>query len=323
MLKPAVASLSQFAAARRAPVSAGTALLGIVLQSRALYILPTREGLYYAAMLAVVFIAAVNYANGLAYALTFLLAAIGVVAILHTHRNLAGLRLSAGPAPPVFAGEPARFTVIAHNDSELGRYAVELSLGGRTQRVDVPGQGSAVVELTVATGTRGYFTMPPVRVRSRFPLGLWRTWSRPLALPARCLVYPHPAPERPLPATPSLLAGRELGRSTEGEDFTGLREFRHGDPVQRVAWKKVAAGHGWHTKQFAAPAGFVVWLEWDALSGLATEERLSLLCRWVLMAEQQGLAYGLRLPGFGIEPTSGADHRDACLERLALFGLST
>lgn len=323
MLKPAVAGLARLAAARRKPVSAGTALRGTSLPSRSLYILPTREGLYYGLMLAVVFIAAVNYANGLAYALTFLLAAIGVVAILHTHRNLAGLRLSPGPAPPVFAGDPARFTVIAHNDSGIPRHAVDLSIAGQTQRIDAPAQGTAVAELTIPTAARGYFEMPPVRVRSRFPLGLWRVWSRPLALPARCLVYPRPAPERPLPATPSPLAGREPGRSAEGEDFAGLREFRHGDPVQRVAWKKVAAGQGWHTKQFAAPAGLIVWLEWDATSGLADEDRLSLLCRWVLTAEQAGVAYGLRLPGLSLAPATGASHRDRCLERLALFPSSS
>lgn len=319
MLNKFYGALSQLALARSMPVSLGRTAVGTSLHRRSLYILPTREGLYYGAMLAVMLVAAVNYANGLAYALTFLLAALGMVAILHTHRNLTGLRLSAGPAPPVFAGAPARFTVIAHNDGGLARLAVDITMGGQTGRVDVPGQGIAVHEFTVPSRGRGYLQAPPARLSTRFPLGLWRAWSRPLALPARCLVYPRLGPERPLPETPSMLAGREFGRNADGEDFAGLREFQHGDPVQRVAWKKVAAGQGWYTKQFAAPAGQVVWLDWDALHGLDGEERLSQLCRWVLMAEQQSLAYGLRLPGLVLTPASGAAHRDHCLERLALF----
>ncbi len=310
--------LTQLGAARLAPLPPDP-VMGASLQRRSLYILPTREGLYYAAMLAVMLVAAVNYANGLAYALTFLLAALGLVAILHTHRNLVGLRLSAGPAPPVFAGEPARFTLVASNDTGLARYAIEIALGGQALMVDVPAQGTAAVDFTVPTAVRGYLEAPPLRVRTRFPIGLWRAWSRPLVVPARCLVYPRPGPEWPLPEVPSALAGRELGHNADGEDFAGLREFQHGDPVQRVAWKKVAAGQGWHTKQFSAPAGQLVWLDWETLYDLDVEARLSQLSRWVLMAEQQGISYGLRLPLVLLEPSSGAAHRDRCLERLALF----
>ena len=291
----------------------------VVLQRRALFILPTREGVYYGAMLAVMLLAAINYANGLAYALTFLLGSIGVVAILHTHRNLSGLRLTVGGALPVFAGDPASFHVVAHNDSGVARRALEIAVAGTSLRFDVAARAKTSLALVVPTQARGYLEMPPVRLRTRFPLGLWRAWSRPLGLPARCLVYPKPAAVQPLPPAPPLLSGHEHGRRTEGEDFTELREFRYGDPVQRVAWKKVAAGQGWHTKQFSMPAGQLVWLEWSALSGLDMEARLSLLCRWVLMAEQQGLSYGLRLPRAALAPSSGALHRDRCLETLALY----
>lgn len=321
MVKRALAGLSRRAWSRHAPVPPPKGATGASLQRHSLYILPTREGLYYGAMLAVTFVAAVNYANGLAYALTFLLAAVGVVAILHTYRNLVRLHVSAGPAPPVFAGEPARFTVVVHNEADMARYAVDLTLAAETRRVDVPAQGAATVELTLPTIRRGYLSAPPVQLRSRFPIGLWRAWSRPLKFPARCLVYPHPAPEQPFPDAPSAQAtsGREFGRHLDGEELAGLREFRHGDPMQRVAWKKLAAGQGWHTKQFAAPAARLVWLGWDATPGLNVEQRLGLLCRWVLMAEQQGVAYGLQLPGVAISPATGAMHRDRCLERLALF----
>ena len=53
-------------------------------------------------------LAAINYQNSLAYALTFLLGRF-VVAILHTYRNLAGLIIKAGSTPAVFVGEPAVF----------------------------------------------------------------------------------------------------------------------------------------------------------------------------------------------------------------------
>lgn len=319
MAREARASFFEFLTERQTPARSDVQG-SFVLERRSLYILPTREGLYYGAMLGVMLIAAINYSNGLAYALAFLLAAVAVVAILHTHRNLSRLRFTAGAARPVFAGDVARFNISARNDSGVPRRAVEVAMAGQTHRFDVPARAANAIELAVPTAKRGYLELPPLTIHTRFPLGLWHAWSRRVALPARCLVYPRPAPPQPLPETPGLTGGRELGRNTESEEFAGLREFRAGDPVQRIAWKKVAAGQGWHTKQFLAPAGQqIVWLDWNALPVADVEERLSLLCRWVLTAEQQEIMYGLRAPGVILFPALGESHRDRCLQYLALF----
>lgn len=319
MRQRALAGLRQRLRARHGPMTASGPIGDVVLERRALYILPTREGLYYGAMLAVMLLAAVNYSNGLAYALTFLLGAIAMVATLHTHRNLSGLRLSAAAAAPVFAGSSAVFSVLLHNDRNYARQAVELSAGSHSRRVYVPALGAVAVDVVVPAPRRGYLAAPPIKLRTRFPIGLWHAWSRTVVLAARCLVYPRPAAEQPLPATFDSFGGRHAPQASDGDDFAGLRDYRHGDPMQRVAWKKAASGQGWHTKQFAAPADQLVWLDWDALRGLDVEERLSLLCRSILTAEQLGLAYGLRLPGVSLPPGQGPEHRARCLERLALF----
>lgn len=290
-----------------------------LLGRRSLYILPTREGVYFGATLAVIFLAAVNYGNGLAYILTFLLSAIGVVAILQTHRNLSGVRVGAGGVEAVFAGQPATFHLVLGNETAIARYAVEVGVEQRSYRVDIAPRDAATVPIVVPTAKRGYVEAPAVKIRTRYPLGLWRAWSRSLPLASRCLVYPVPAAARPLPDVPDVDGSAERGRALEGDEFTGLREYRAGDSMQRVAWKKLAAGQGWHTKQFASAAGRFVWLDWDALPVRDTEERLSLLCRWVLDAEQQGIAYGLRLPTVTLAPGIGTVHRDRCLEALAVF----
>ena len=50
-----------------------------------------------------------------------------------------------------------------------------------------------------------------------------------------------------------------------------------------------------------------------------TRDTLFLLAvvAWVLLADDQGLDYGLRLPGVEIKPASGAAQRLRCLEALA------
>jgi hypothetical protein len=46
---------------------------------------------------------------------------------------------------------------------------------------------------------------------------------------------------------------------------------------------------------------------------------LSILARWIVDADADGLAWGLRLPGTELPQTHGPAHRHACLQALALF----
>jgi uncharacterized protein (DUF58 family) len=83
----------------------------------------------------------------------------------------------------------------------------------------------------------------------------------------------------------------------------------------------VARGDGWHIKQFGGGYQPTVWLDWDTLPGQDTETRLSVLTRWVLDAERDGMLYGLRLPEKSFAPANGEHHQHECLRALALFGL--
>ena len=65
-----------------------------------------------------------------------------------------------------------------------------------------------------------------------------------------------------------------------------------------------------HTGLSAAAAG--------TASGPALEQALSRLCAWVLLADKQGLHYGLRLASQEIAPGSGEAHKKNCLQALAL-----
>ena len=85
----------------------GADRLPVALQRRRLYILPTRAGLAFAALVFVMLLAGLNYANSLALFLTFLLAGFGLVAMQQCHRNLLGAVVIAAEAPAVFAARPA------------------------------------------------------------------------------------------------------------------------------------------------------------------------------------------------------------------------
>ena len=294
----------------------------VLLTHRRVFILPNRRGFGLAALLAIQFLAAINYGNNLAFILTFLLAGIAMQSTLYAFRNLAGLSLRRGKAPPVFAGEPARFELHLDNPSRIHRLGLNARLAGApaTARFDVAPQSTATLALHADAGKRGWLALPTVTFDTSFPLGLFRAWS-PVNLRQRALVYPRPAPAgvEP-PVIPDLGAGARPSHGEE-EDFYGFAGYRPGDPPKRIHWKGVAKGQGVHVKQYAGGETAELVLDWRYTPGADIEARLSRLCRWVLDAEAAGTPYSLRLPGAAIETGLGEAHRARCLEALALFGL--
>src|ERR1051325_10129078 len=83
----------------------------VVLVQRRIFILPTRAGIFFGFVVLLMLTGSINYSLSLGYILTFLLASLGVTAMLHTFRNLAGLRVAPARTSPVFAGETALFAV--------------------------------------------------------------------------------------------------------------------------------------------------------------------------------------------------------------------
>jgi len=298
------------------------------LTRRRVYILPTRYGATFYAVLAVMLIGSINYNNSLGYSLTFLLGSLGLVAMLHTYRNLAGLVLRASCGPPVFAGGQAAFRLHADNRSGgerpdlLIRYT-DYGLDGVPRpvlaRTGLAAGALARVELAVHAPRRGRLELGRVVIATRYPLGLFRAWSV-LALEAVCVVYPRPAGRRELPAgeTSSLRDGGSSSRGTD--DFAGLRRYLPGDSSRQIHWKAVAREQEIPVKVFAGASANGLVLRWHDTPGTDTEARLSQLCRWVLEAEARGIRYALELPGERLPAGLGGEHRERALRVLALHG---
>lgn len=295
----------------------------ITLDRQRIFILPTRHGLMFAVVLLLMLVGSINYTLSLGFVLAFLLGGMALVSILHTYRNLAQLTVSAGKSTPVFAGQQASFTLCLNGSSTTERYAIGVMLEKQQpQFVDIPAGETAYAALALHAPQRGILRPGRFTLFTRFPLGLFRAWSK-LDLDLACIVYPQPDSARlPRPAGVQGRGGKAI--AAEGsDDFRGMRPYHPGNSLRHVAWKAVAQGRGMLTKQFSGQAMPELWLDWDDLAGMATEARLSRLCRWVLDAQNAGLSYGLRLPGTTLAPGSGEAHQRNCLERLALFGIKS
>ncbi|MCA3072459.1 MAG: DUF58 domain-containing protein [Rhodocyclaceae bacterium] len=292
------------------------------LTQRRIFLLPTRYGLFFALVLLVMLGGSINYALSLGFVLTFLLASMAVVSMVHAFRNLVGLEVSITPAGRAFAGDIARFDATFVNPRRLPRYSVAIAHpAGSVQSTDCPGSGAGVCTLRIPAPSRGRLFPGRLTVFTRHPLGLFYAWS--YVEPDRAaVVYPRPeAVAAPLPAGGAGEDGQRTGLADGQDDFEGLRRWKPGDAPQRIAWKAVARGQGLLTKRFVADAGARAWFDWnDTPASLGEEGRLSRLARWVIDADAAGMTFGLRLPGRVLAPASGEAQREAALEALALHG---
>jgi uncharacterized protein (DUF58 family) len=263
-----------------------------------------------------------NYSLSLGHALVFLLAGLGIVAILHTFRNLVQVSIHPGRCDPVFAGAPAQFHVVLENPRPEARTSMCLFTNDDNPvEIDIGPRARATATLDVSTEKRGWLPIPRLTIETTWPLGLVRAWS--YAVPdLNCLVYPMPASKAP-PLPWSGDSSRGSSRDGRGaDDFSGLRNHQMADPPRHVAWKAVARQQDGPllTKLFSGASANQLWLDWDSLpEPLDIEQRLSILARWVLDAEAAGLAWGLRLPSLRMPPDNGPAHLGAGLRALALY----
>jgi uncharacterized protein (DUF58 family) len=301
----------------------------VLLRRNRIYILPTRMGLAYAAMVFAMLLGGMNYNNNLGLAFTFLLVGLGLVTMHHCHGTLSGLRLRLVAAEPGFVGDELRFRWLLENDAGLPRPALQLEVQDATQVqsrramtrttwAEVPARGAVEATIGLPATRRGRVPLERLVIATSHPLGLFRAWAV-LHPTHSAIAWPKPAGrdrEPPLTATDT---GGAQSHAIGEEDFAGLRPFQQGDSLRRVAWKAYARGQGLHTKQYAGTDVVSHVFDWESLPNLGTEARLAQLCRWVVDANERGEAFGLRLPGTEIETNLGTAHRERCLNALALF----
>jgi uncharacterized protein (DUF58 family) len=285
------------------------------------YILPTAAGLLFALAVLLMLLGSINYGLGLGFALTFLLAGVGVTAMLLTHRNLAGIEIHANDAQPVFTGESAIFAVHLRNGTGVGRLSIQLRSTGATTGdawSDVPANSTQTCLVHVPATRRGTLDLPLLRISATFPLGLFQAWSD-IDMAARCTVYPALEP-RTVAASPSAPTAIPGNGHQPGDDFAGLRAYAHGDTPARIAWTALARGAGMVSKQFDGDHGAYAWVRWsDVAPHLPTEAALMRLARWIVELSREGRTFGFDIPGCSRAPDTGPAHVHVCLSALAHF----
>ncbi|MDF1622312.1 MAG: DUF58 domain-containing protein [Pseudohongiella nitratireducens] len=302
------------------------------LGQRSIFILPTIQGALFGFGAAVVLVIAVAERNPFSILLTATLLSLFLLSLVLCYRNLSGLQLAISeesnelPRARCFAGEKAQFSISispaglrrSHHDIWIGFNNNEL----QPQR-EITGSNSAI-HLSVETDRRGVFQAPRMLLRTRYPAGLWQSWSRP-HLNMRYLVYPRPAvcamPERYNDVPESSQGNQLTARQSGVDDLFGLRSYSPGDSRRRIAWQSLARGQGLKTKQFVSEGDAPVMLSMAMFPGRDPEAALSCLSYLVVLLISRGQQkVGLILPGSKeIKPGWGEAHKHKLLQALALW----
>ena len=294
----------------------------IVLDRKRIYIVPSRLGFVFAGVLLIMILASINYQTNLGFLLTFLLASMVMVVMLHTFRNLRHLHIQTLAAKDVFTGESVFFPI--RLSSQGNHYFYALAIESPCGKSDIfnlqPGQ-KTLQNIVCETKKRGKYHFPQFRVFTLFPFGLFYSWClvRPTAY---AWVYPKASSSSlPLPfgeqSSQSDHTGAQVVKGNE--DFFAMRDYQKGDRLQQISWKSLAKEQTLQSKEFVNEVSAELWLDESFLKESDTESRLSQLCRWILDAEQLGLDYGLRLKHIEIPPDHGKPHQTQCLQALAAY----
>ena len=290
-----------------------------VLKPRRIYIIPTRWGLLYGVMLLALLVGSINYSLSLGYYVTFLLASLGNIAMLHTWRNLVYLQIEILHAKPVFAGDLALVTLKISDNKNRLRYNIAARFADNLiTQDDIVANASQPFELALATQKRGWLSVPRIALYTEFPLSLFHAWAY-VDNPFQLLVYAKPSENNHLQPESIDAGAKGSSNLNKGDDdFYGHKSYQTGDSPSRVDWKASSRGVGMLTKQYSGTGQSTLWLDWVATDG-DHETRISLLTKWVIEANSANQIYGLKLPASRIEPGNSDAHYHQCLRALALI----
>lgn len=160
-----------------------------------------------------------------------------------------------------------------YNQSRLPRLWLEIN-----DKSSLPGsEGSRVLTMIEGRRGRSYLARTRLIQRGVFPLGptvlasgdIFGLFPNSISIPARdtLLVYPMMVDVQHFPNPPGLLPGGEALRRRTHQitpNAAGVREYIHGDPLNRIHWLSTARRNRLMVKEFELDPLADVWIFLDA-----------------------------------------------------------
>ncbi len=307
-----------------------------VAWARRIRVRPTRDGLWFLALLLGVLAAAVNTGNNLLYVVLACLLSLLVVANVLAEINLRGVEVRRELPSEAFAGGPSAGWLVLRNTRPRGRawtvHVQDLATAdvAKAEDAGVLAEGVGLVvepgqELRVPVRwrfpRRGPEELGVLRLTSGFPFGILRR-SRVVVRSEHIVVYPRPTDggEAERGAGRGALVDAPNRRGIRG-DLMGFREYVPGDSLRDIHWVTSARTGKPMVLVRSGQVAREVVIRVDAARGEQLERAIQRATGAVLRHLSHGHAVGLELGEELLEPRSGPEWRRKLLGRLATHGL--
>ena len=336
---PVTSALSRWFASRAPKSDSAT------LNLRNVYIFFSREGLLFAVLLVITFIAGINYGNNLVLGLCFYLISVWLISFHVTFAHISGLKVQLIEVTMAEAGAPVWVTLQLHSESRQPRRQLLFSFEQADRTIGKQNnkktnkkikhnadsqhsvlvtrlQGEQIIRLPAQTHHRGQFELPRLKIKTVYPLGIMRAWSY-VYFVRSAWVYPKLEAfdwqtQYSVARLEDLPTG---GQYRQGQDdFERLDNYIEGESLARVSWGHVARGQGMFTKHFADPVGDEQTLDYVDMPAAHHEQRLAQMAYGAIKLGELGVPFNMRLPNDMPSDTpmgEGDSFAQTCLLRLA------
>lgn len=97
----------------------------------------------------------------------------------------------------------------------------------------------------------------------------------------------------------------------------GVREYRHGDSLKDIDWKKSSTSSKKISKTYEEESGSGLVFSWQDVDDLDSELAVTRLATWVHHAHQQGVSFQLILPNWQNSQQNNTLHFHECMKALS------
>jgi len=327
------------------------------INHRNIFIMPTRFGASFLFFLLLLFLLGTNYQNNVIILISYLLVSFFIVVLHHSFFNLSGLRFQATSSLQGFVGSQLYFPIVIIStktrfnirftfDQPAGlteeNFAIDNSnhTSGKSvtkniTSVEISPSDIAVAQLVVGKNNvrvpyrvclRGEYALGRVLIVSEYGFGLFKAWTR-LDFAQKITAFPKPVAYA-WSDSPQSGSSEEVQNNLESyqdsfqpgqDEFHQLQHYQLGEPYSRVAWKHVARGQGWLTKQYQQALSGKLQLDFEQLPTGTLEQRLSWLSYAIKDCSEQQVAFSLKLPNQTVDYDNSAQHTLKCLAALSRY----
>jgi len=290
----------------------------------------TRVGWYFVGLTLGVGAAAINTGNNLLYLVLGAMLAMIVTSGLLSEKNLRGVRVQRKLPKRVFVDQPFQVDLCIYNSQQrwtsLSLVLSEMNGDVKQDRpcvvFAIPPQQTVQTSYIATVNLRGLHELRMVRVTTRFPFSLFAK-SRAEHVSDTLIAYPKIHDVHTRTRYGRELADGESGVRGHGGDFDALRDYREGDNLRDIVWRKAAGTQRVVVREYIHPRINEVVIPFDDIDRGQTEAQREQAIRDAASLAvhhlKLGHAVGLETTDALIPPVRGSKQGDRILDALALM----